>query len=135
MSQGRNLKRTDSPTMQQLEYFLQLEEIAGKRGCVKAVAKECEVNHGSVSRYFKTCYEKGLLTEKYEYTAEGKKYLNGYKGILKILPKYLKMIGVEEDKIDREVTNMIENMEWETLIAILLHGKKMKTFMSKSLGK
>ncbi len=135
MTQGRNLKRSDSPTIQQLEYLLQLEEVAGRRGCVKMVAERCGVNHGSVSRYFKVCYEKGFLTEKHEYTVEGKRYLNGYKGILKILPKYLKMIGIEEDKINQEVTSMIENMEWETLIAIISHGKKMKTFMSKSLRK
>lgn len=36
------------------------------------VAKQCGVDHGAVSRYFKQCKERDFFTDKYEFTELGK---------------------------------------------------------------
>ena len=59
------------PSMLQIQYLMELEKVGKKRGSVTMIADICGVSHGPVSRFFKECMERGYLTEKYEFTAEG----------------------------------------------------------------
>ena len=72
MAKGDNWRRNDIPTMQMLKFLMELEKIDVKKGRGVAVAAACGAHHGSVSRYFKICREKGILTENLEFTGKGK---------------------------------------------------------------
>ena len=71
------------PSMLQIQYLMELEKVGKKRGSVTMIADICGVSHGPVSRFFKECMERGYLTEKYEFTAEGTHALLIYKKLLR----------------------------------------------------
>lgn len=65
MEKGENLNRRNLPTLQQLRYLTELEKEDNTRGMIARIAEKCQVSTAPVSRYLKSCCEKGLLTEDY----------------------------------------------------------------------
>lgn len=49
-------------TVLQIQYLTELEQLEKGRGTIGAVATKCGVKHPTVSRFFKSCIEKGYLT-------------------------------------------------------------------------
>ena len=83
MEKGENLNRRNLPTLQQLRYLTELEKEDNTRGMIARIAEKCQVSTAPVSRYLKSCCEKGLLTEDYRFTKEGQAWIENYKRILK----------------------------------------------------
>ena len=125
MSQEEYTKKKKHPTMLQLKYLIELEKAEKKRGSIAMIAQACGVNHAAVSRYLKTCCENGKLTAEYEFTEAGKEELQGYKTLLRELPAYLRSVGVPEKEIPDNVRDMIENMDYHTLISMLYTNREM----------
>lgn len=118
MAQGENFKRKGLPTMQMLQFLMELERIGGRRGSTAAVAKSCGVNHSSVSRYFKLCREQGLLTEELVFTGKGKIWLEGYRQLLEEIPVFLRRAGIPDGEIQENVRRIIEHLDYHTLAAV-----------------
>lgn len=122
MKQGENLKRKKLPTMQQLSYLLELYKLdaeQGAKGVVEKVAKACGVSHSSVSRYFKSCHENGLLTEKYTFTRLGETRVEGYQEIIQGLTEYFRTMELPEEEVIENVGNQIENVEFHVLMSMV----------------
>lgn len=130
MEQGDLFKRKNRPTMIQLQYLMELEKLENRRGIIVQIAEKCGVNHGSVSRYFKSCCEKNYLTLDYRFTELGRAWLKGYKDLIEKLTDYLRKIGVAEKQIPENVKDMIENMDYYTLTSMLRNDQKMKSIYS-----
>lgn len=119
MKQGENLRRKKLPTMQQLSYLLELYEMGTVKGVVDKVAKACGVSHSSVSRYFKSCCENGLLTQKYTFTRLGKIRVEGYQEIIEGLTEYFEKMDLPEEEVEENVRNQIENVEFHVLMSMV----------------
>lgn len=130
MEQGELFKRKNRPTMLQLKYLIELEKHESGRGIVALIAEKCGVNHGSVSRYFKTCHQSGYLTEDYKLTKMGAAWLEGYKSLIDDLTVYLGKIGISEKEIPENVKDMIENIDYYTLASMLRNDQRMKSIYS-----
>lgn len=123
MEQGKNLRRKELPTILQLRYLMELEKLENKKNCVSKVAKACGVNHGSVSRYFKLCHESGYLSKDNEFTEEGLNWLGSYKRLIGELEGYLRRIGIKESEIRENLRDMVENVEYGTLLSVIRNEK------------
>ena len=119
MKAEENVMQKNLPTLQQLNYLVELERLGTKRGFVSLIAEKCGVNHGSVSRYLKSCIENNYLSKDYEFTELGKVWLNGYKNIMEKLPHYLRGIGIPEEEMANNVKSLIENTRLHTLTAMV----------------
>lgn len=133
MEKGENFRRKSRPTMQQLQYLIELEKVDKKRGIIAQIAENCGVNHASVSRYLKTCCENEILTKKYEFTEAGKAWFTSYKKLMAELAVYLRSIGIPENEIEENIKDMIENVGHHTLVSIL--GNVRKTRSTHTLEK
>ena len=122
MEQGENLRRHNRPTRLQLRYLTELDQIGGKRGCVGIIAEICGVNHGSVSRFLKACCANGLLTPDYEFTEAGRLWLRSYQQLERRLENHLRRIGIAEKELPDSVQNLIENVDYPLLAALLRSG-------------
>ena len=76
-------------TVLQIQYLTELEQLEKGRGTIGAVAAKCGVKHPTVSRFFKSCIEKGYLTESLEFTDKGKKMLRWHQKVQKDVREYL----------------------------------------------
>lgn len=126
MQKGENLRRDNRPTMQQIQYLIELEKMDKKRGCVMHIAKVCNVSHGPVSRYLKSCCASGYLTEDYEFTAMGKIWLQGYKRLLYELHVYLSNIGRANEEIEESKKALIENIDYSMLWKMVRNDQEMR---------
>ena len=82
MKMTEEVQRTGLPSLLQIQYLMELERIGWKRGAVMEIAEKCGVSHPAISRYLKSCCEKGILNEKYEFTVTGKMMLERYRKLL-----------------------------------------------------
>ena len=130
MEKGENFKRKNLPTMQQLQYLQELEKMGNRRGTVAMIADVCGVNHAAVSRYFKSCCESGYLNEKNEFTELGLTWLGGYKKLIRDLEKYLSKIGIPQKEIQENTKDLIENVDYYTLVSMLRDNQRLKSIYS-----
>lgn len=135
MAQGDNFKRDGLPTMQMLRFLEELERQGNGRGSIAAIAERCGANHGSVSRYFKLCREKGILTEKLEFTGKGKIWFRGYMQLLKELPLFFRSAGVPAGEIPENVKRLIENVDYHTLAVIARYFRNQREHFSGEGGR
>lgn len=119
MEKGENFKRKNRPTMQQLWYLSELIKMEKKRGCVALIAEICRVNHGSVSRYFKSCFENGYLTKDYEFTESGRAWFQGYSQLTDELSVYLQSIGIARKEVPENVKELVENVDYYVLTSMI----------------
>ena len=112
------------PSMLQIQYLLELEKVGKKRGSVAMIADTCGVSHGPVSRFFKECIEKGYLTEKYEFTAEGTHALLTYKKLLRDVKLYLKTMNIPEKEITDKMKQLIENVDYDLLRTMIRNTRQ-----------
>lgn len=95
---------------QQVRYLEELDKLEKKRGAVQSIAEKCEVTHSTISRFFKSCIEKGYLTQNLEFTEKGKRILEWNKKLEKDVKTYLTNIGIKEDT-DVFVKALVENVD------------------------
>ena len=112
------------PSMLQIQYLLELEKVGKKRGSVALIADTCGVSHGPVSRFFKECIERGYLTEKYEFTAEGAHALLTYKKLLRDVKLYLKAMNIPEKEIPEKMKQLIENVDYDLLRTMIRNARQ-----------
>lgn len=112
------------PSMLQIQYLLELEKVGKKRGSVALIADTCGVSHGPVSRFFKECIERGYLTEKYEFTAEGAHALLTYKKLLRDVKLYLKAMNIPEKEIPEKLKQLIENVDYDLLRTMIRNARQ-----------
>ena len=82
------------------------------------------MSHGPVSRFFKECMERGYLTEKYEFTAEGTHALLIYKKLLRDVKLYLKAMNIPEKEIPEKMRQLIENVDYDLLRNMIRNGRQ-----------
>lgn len=87
MEKGEHLKRQNRPTMLQLQYLQRLSKVEKKRGAQGSIAEYYGVNRSNVNRYFKSCIERGILTESLEFTPAGEEWLERYSNLYENLEK------------------------------------------------
>ena len=112
------------PSMLQIQYLLELEKVGKKSGSVALIADTCGVSHGPVSRFFKECIERGYLTEKYEFTAEGAHALLTYKKLLRDVKLYLKAMNIPEKEIPEKMKQLIENVDYDLLRTMIRNARQ-----------
>ena len=112
------------PSMLQIQYLLELEKVGKKRGSVALIADTCGVSHGPVSRFVKECIERGYLTEKYEFTAEGAHALLTYKKLLRDVKLYLKTMNIPEKEIPEKMKQLIENVDYDLLRTMIRNARQ-----------
>lgn len=134
MAQGENFKRRNLPTMQLLRFLTELEIVGSSRGSVSMIARLCDVNHSSVSRYFKQCKSWGYLTEQGTFTYHGRKWLEGYKKLLCELPVLARRIGVPMEETQDYVRTMIEHVEFSALEGMVRLMQEKNTVLQKTHG-
>ena len=115
------------PSMLQIQYLMELEKVGKKRGSVTMIADICGVSHGPVSRFFKECMERGYLTEKYEFTAEGTHALLIYKKLLRDVKLYLKAMNIPEKEIPEKI---LEKGKFQVGIAVHQMSRNSETRIS-----
>ena len=115
MKMTEEIQQAGLPSLLQIQYLMELEKIGWKRGAVMEIAEKCGVSHPAVSRYLKSCCEKGILNEKYEFTVTGKMMLERYRKLLDETEKYLARIGVEEEAQKETLKRLSENLDCATL--------------------
>ncbi|MDO4287445.1 MAG: hypothetical protein Q4C40_06955 [Eubacteriales bacterium] len=114
-----NQKRRNLPTLLQLQYLRELEQMEVSRGFISLIAERCGVSHVAVSKYIKSCVESGILTEDYAFTEYGCTWLHGYLALIQELEGYLRDIGVPEQEISENVRTLVESTEQHTLQAMI----------------
>ena len=124
MENGDIFDRMRRPTMQQINYVIDLSESEKRRGVVSLIAKKYDVNHGTVSRFFKTYYEAGYIDDNYDLTDKGKEWLNYYMSIYNGLKTYFKNLGIPKADIEKNIVTMIEGMDTHILSAMVSHSKE-----------
>lgn len=130
MEKNGNIKQEAHPSMLQIRYLIELERLGNKRGSVAMIADICGVSHGPVSRFFKTCFERGYLTEKYEFTDAGRIALERYKKLLNNTQEYLERIGVCDEDIPDNTRKLIENIDYNVLGNIARSDLKMRKILT-----
>ena len=115
MKTTEKVQQTGLPSLLQIRYLMELEKVGWKRGTVMEIAEKCGVSHPAVSRYLKSCCEKGILNEKYEFTTVGKMMLDRYRKLIDETENYLARIGIEEDAQGETLRKLIENLDCATL--------------------
>ena len=88
MKTTEEVQQTGLPSLLQIRYLMELEKVGWKRGTVMEIAGKCGVSHPAVSRYLKSCCEKGILNEKYEFTTVGKMMLDRYRKEIPLMADY-----------------------------------------------
>lgn len=132
MEKGQHFKRQNRPTMQQLQYLKELEGAEKKRGIQRSIAEHCQVNSSTVNRYFKTCIERGILTDALTFTEEGKEWWQRYSDLYQKLISYLTEIGGKKEEAEETAEGMIENIDIHMLELILsAHGNKKSVYIGK----
>ncbi len=126
MEKGEHLKRQNRPSMLQLRYLKELHDTKKKRGIQRVIAQRCGVNASTINRYFKTCIEKGFLSEELEFTSKGEEWFDMYWNMYQALMAYLTEIGAREDEIQKAAEAMIENNDIHILQLMLNDHQKQK---------
>ena len=115
MKTTEEVQQTGLPSLLQIRYLMELEKVGWKRGTVMEIAGKCGVSHPAVSRYLKSCCEKGILNEKYEFTTVGKMMLDRYRKLIDETENYLARIGIDEEAQGETLRKLIENLDCATL--------------------
>lgn len=103
----------------QIRYLMELEGIGNQRGCVQMAADACGVSHGTVSRFFKSCVQEGILNPDYSFTEKGERLLLMYRRLFKDVEAYLYRIGSREWEIPALTRNLIEHIDYHLLARII----------------
>lgn len=121
-----NKKEFEKLTMLQIQYLTELEKAEKKRGVIGEIAVTCGVKHPSVSRFFKSCVEKGYLTEELEFTESGKRMLKWHQKVQKDVREYLERSGIQEG-IEDVLRGMIENIDYSQLEVLVKSQMRPRT--------
>ena len=132
MEKGEHLKRQNRPTMLQLRYLTDLKHIGKKRGAQKNIAERCGVYSSTVNRYFKSCMEKGILTDELDFTIEGEEWLNRYTSLYENLLTYLQEIGGTKAEADETSELLVENVDIHMLELMIMDHDQKKTVYARA---
>ena len=135
MEKGEHLKRQNRPTMLQLQYLQRLSKVEKKRGAQGSIAEYYGVNRSTVNRYFKSCIERGILTESLEFTPAGEEWLERYSNLYENLEKYLEEIGAKPEEIEESLDVMVENIDIHMLeLMINAYAEKKSVYRKKRMN-
>lgn len=126
MGRKENLTGSKRPSMLQIQYLIELEKTGHKRGSVGMIAEACGVSHGPVSRYLKTCQDKGLLTESYDFTDKGRAWLESYKTLIRDVQEYLGRMELSREDVLENTRVLIENMDYHVLLNMVRNDQQMR---------
>lgn len=126
MGRKENLSGSRRPSMLQIQYLIELEKIGSQRGSVGMIAEACGVSHGPVSRYLKTCHEKGYLTKEYGFTEKGRAWLESYKILIGEVTDYLSRMALSKGDIQENTRSLIENMDYHVLLNMVRNDQQMR---------
>lgn len=99
-------------TYLQLQYLLELERLninGLSRGKILEVSKKFDTDRTTVSRFFKRCYENGLLAEDLEFTLPMETIMNNYKQMLRGLNLSLKRQGIKDPEQRQRIIAVLVN--------------------------
>ncbi len=114
------------PSYQQIQYLMELEKIGNRRGCVQMAADACGVSHGTVSRFFKSCSQQGILDGDYRFTEKGQRMLAMYRRLFRDVEAYLLRIGSREQEIPALTRNLIENIDYHLLARMIRNDQTIR---------
>lgn len=121
MEKGEHLKRQNRPTMLQLQYLQRLSKVEKKRGAQGSIAEYYSVNRSTVNRYFKSCIERGILTESLEFTPAGEEWLelmiNAYAEKKSVYKK-------KENELDQEIQHNLQKCKRHPVVFRLYQMNK-----------
>lgn len=118
--------RMPHPTWGQVEYLEKLQEKIQrqkKRGIVTEIAKECQVNHAAVSRFFKACVNSGYIDENDNLTPDGEEWLRYYQKLQDHLLAYLSGMMIEGEDRERNAHHLFEHVDDHVLRSMLDYRK------------
>ena len=124
--------RLNRPTVAQIQYVEVLAQLIGnvkKRGIVTMVASRCQVNHASVSRFFRSCIKAGYIDESYHLTQDGEVWLDHYLRLRDAVYSHLEDLNIPHKDIKRNIRGMMENMDDHVLTAMVeqMKGERRQT--------
>ncbi len=114
------------PSLLQIRYYLELENMGNAWGSVVKIAEKCGVSHGPVSRFFKECINAGYLTDEYAFTERGTMALATYKRILKEVENYLHRIDIPEQEIPEKLRQLVENVDYSLLLTMTRNSEQVR---------
>ncbi len=129
MSRAKGDTKSDTkggPSYQQIQYLMELEKIGNRRGCVQMAADACGVSHGTVSRFFKSCSQQGILDGDYRFTEKGQRMLAMYRRLFRDVEAYLIRIGSREQEIPALTRNLIENIDYHLLARMIRNDQTIR---------
>ena len=107
-------------------------KVEKKRGAQGSIAEYYGVNRSTVNRYFKSCIERGILTESLEFTAAGEEWLERYTKLYENLEKYLEEIGAKPEEIEESLDFRVENIDIHMLeLMINAYTEKKSVYKKK----
>lgn len=124
---GKTENRTKSrPSYLQIRYLMELKKIGNQRGCVQMAADACGVSHGTVSRFFKSCCQEGILDKDYGFTEKGERLLGMYRRLFWDVEAYLYRIGSRECEVPALSRNLIENIDYHLLARMIRNDQSIR---------
>ncbi|MSR93405.1 hypothetical protein FYJ34_03750 [Clostridiaceae bacterium 68-1-5] len=117
-------------TVQQIGFLAELEKLDKRRGAVEAVSKKFGLVHSKVSRFFKSCVEKGYLTQEFKFTEKGRRLLEWNRRLEKDVRNYLIRTGAKEG-IDDLARALFENADYEILEKTIAEYPRIEADASK----
>lgn len=123
MEKGEHLKRQNRPTMLQLQYLQRLSKVEKKRGAQGSIAEYYGVNRSTVNRYFKSCIERGILTESLDVMVENidihmlELMINAYTEKKSVYKK-------KENELDQEIQHNLQKCERHPVVFRLYRMNK-----------
>ena len=110
-------------TYLQLQYLLELERLninGLSRGKILEVSKKFDTDRTTVSRFFKRCYEDGLLTEDQEFTPRMEAIMGNYKELIRGLNFSLKRQGIQDpERRQRIISVLVNGLNYQDLQAVI----------------
>lgn len=111
--------RMKRPTLEQVRYLDEIGRAKKKWGAAAQIAKNHDISHASISRFFRNCIDAGYLDADYQVTADGKEWIAYYQSLELALTRYLQESGAPKEDIPRNVQVMAEQMDSDVLSALL----------------
>ena len=128
---GKNEEKieNDRLTLLEMGFLTELEKLDRKRGAVELISKKFGFVHSKVSRFFKSCVERGLLTEELKFTEKGQRILEWNQALEKDIRNYLLRTGVTRG-INEMTKALFENVDYEILRVTIASYPKIEADVS-----
>lgn len=114
----KNEKQQDSErlTVLQVQCLAELERmgIEKRQGLIQEIADKCGTARPNVSRFFKSCVEKGYLTKEFAFTEKGRRIYEWNRRFVEEVKEYLIGTGIREG-LDDFVKALVDHVDYAAL--------------------